>query len=265
MPDVLTLGQSVLLAYYVTDANGNGVSPTTATLTITLPDGTTVTPTVTEDGTTVGLFELDYVPATVGAYSAVFVTTGPAGADATAWLVQTGDTLPVDLSELRRHLNWSTTKDASEDDRLLDTAVEALSILESEMSRPLVKRTYTLRYVHGVTDPVLPHVPCHCETCEPYATLAVSTDNGDAVTATPAGVLSGLTSDATITYTAGCQPVPPWAKIAIKRMTEHLWARTAAPRMTRDRASAESQPSTPAFLLPYMVQSLIKPHRLVGG
>lgn len=96
-----TLGQAVPLAYRVYDEDGNATSPATAVLTVTKPDGTTETPTITEDTDTIGLFELDYSPGSVGAYSAVFVTTGPNGADATAWMVVAGTAYviqPVDVS-----------------------------------------------------------------------------------------------------------------------------------------------------------------------
>lgn len=115
-----TLGQSVPLAYAVTDADGEAASPATAVLTITKPDGTTSTPSITEDADTVGLFELDYVPTVVGPHSAVFVTTGPPGADATAFLVASGSLYPMSLTVVKAYLG-----DVSESDPEIQAALDA--------------------------------------------------------------------------------------------------------------------------------------------
>lgn len=106
------LGQPVPLAYAVTDDAGEATSPATAVLTITKPDGTTVTPTITEDPATVGLFTLDYLPATVGPYAAVFVTTGPPGAQASAFLVADGGLPPLTLADVKAYLGDTSTPDA---------------------------------------------------------------------------------------------------------------------------------------------------------
>lgn len=120
---IYTLGQAVPLAYQVNDEDGNATSPSTAVLTVTEPDGTTVTPTITEDAQTTGLFELDYVPPTAGAYSAVFVTTGPAGAEATSFLVTSGALYPVSLAAVKTYLGG--TANLSESDAEIQAALDA--------------------------------------------------------------------------------------------------------------------------------------------
>lgn len=112
------LGQPVPLGYAVTDDTGQAASPATAVLTITKPDGTTVTPTITEDPVTVGLFEVDYLPTVVGPHAAVFVTTGPQGAQATSFLVVDGAKYPVSLAEVKTYLGTVAATDAAITDAL---------------------------------------------------------------------------------------------------------------------------------------------------
>lgn len=255
-----TLGQSVSFVDAV------HLAATTGVVTIVRPDGSTTTANGSKDANT---WNASFTPAVVGLHSFYWTFTGT-GAGITAPDVFDVRALasgcPVSLADLRWHMRWPASKNTDDDAALQQKAAEATAIVESAVSRPLMRRTYTLVYDHGVTEPILPIVPCHCEVCAPLAILSVSTSNSDTVTVTPAGVLSGLTSDATLTYVAGYTSPPEWAVLAIKRMTEHLWGRTAAPRTTRDpRGTAEGEPSELSFLLPYAVQSLIRPHRLIGG
>ena len=106
------LGEAVPLAYAVTDETGAAASPATAVLTVTEPDGGSVTPTITEDADTVGLFVLDYVPTVVGPHAAVFVTTVPSGADATSFLVVSGSLYPLTLADAKSYLGDVTATDA---------------------------------------------------------------------------------------------------------------------------------------------------------
>lgn len=254
------LGQSVAFT------DSGHASASTGVVTIVKPDGTATTATGTLASS---VWTASHTPAAVGLHQFYWTFTGT-GAGITTPDVFDVRALtagcPVSLADLRKHLNWPTSKDTSEDAALLSKAAEATSVIEGALSRPLMKRTYTLVYDHGVTDHVLPNIPCHCDVCEPYAVLTVSTNNSDTVTTTPSGVLSGLTSDATLTYVAGYTSPPPWAVLAVKRMTEHLWGRTAAPRLSRDpKSSPENEPSALSYLLPYAVQSLVRSHRLKGG
>lgn len=110
--DLHLLGNTVPLSFLALDSAGDAVSPSTATLTITLPDGTTATPSITEDADTTGLFELDYVPASAGGYSAVLATTGPAWADSRSFVVVSGALYPLTLAEAKSYLGDVTATDA---------------------------------------------------------------------------------------------------------------------------------------------------------
>lgn len=255
------LGQDVLFV----DADHGSAS--TGEVTIIKPDGTTTS----ETGSLASSWTASHTPAVVGLHTYYWTFTGT-GAGITKPDVFDVRPLtmscPVSLADLRNHMNWPSTKDTSDDADLLMKGSEATSVIESELGRPILKRTYTLTFEYGVTDAVLPNVPCHCDSCSSVAVLTIDdvSDSSLTVTVTPAGVLSGLTADAVVTYTAGYSSMPPWADLAIKRMTEHLWGRISAPRHTRDaRGTAEGEPGPLSYLLPYSVQSLIGPHELKGG
>lgn len=107
--DTYLLGQPVPLTFQCYDTDGALVAPTTAGITVTLPSGSSVTPTL--DNPATGVYQVDYVPIAVGRHVAAFVSTGPgAGAavdvfdvvsptgaivtpqDALTYLSSTGDT-----------------------------------------------------------------------------------------------------------------------------------------------------------------------------
>lgn len=81
------VGQVVALDWTVLDENGDPVAPSSATLTITLPDGSTSTPTLSNPDT--GQYTYDFVCSTTGAHSALFETTGTdtTGAAQESWVV----------------------------------------------------------------------------------------------------------------------------------------------------------------------------------
>lgn len=68
------LGDPVPLTFEVVDGNGDLAAPGALTLTITLPDGTTVTP--TPDNPSTGIYTCDYASAQTGRHIARFVATG---------------------------------------------------------------------------------------------------------------------------------------------------------------------------------------------
>lgn len=107
--DTYVLGQVVPLTFECFGTDGALTAPATAVLTVTLPDGTAVTPTL--DNPDPGVYLLDYTPVATGRHVAAFVSTGPgAGAavdvfdivaptaaivtpqDALTYLSSTGDT-----------------------------------------------------------------------------------------------------------------------------------------------------------------------------
>ena len=73
---MISAGGMYPIAFDVLDASGALTHAATATLTITLPDGTTATPAIT-DAAVPGQYRLAYQTTIPGRYTAHAVTTGP--------------------------------------------------------------------------------------------------------------------------------------------------------------------------------------------
>ena len=120
------LGAVVPLTFHVKDAGGDLADAGAVTLTITLPNGTTESPTPTNPET--GVYLYDYTPAAGGRYVARFVATGAnAGADEDAFDVLAANTgqAPT-LAEVKLYLG-----DVSESDAEVQAALDAERIAQT--------------------------------------------------------------------------------------------------------------------------------------
>lgn len=191
----------------------------------------------------------------------------------------------VSLSDLRAHLNWPSSKDTSQDAELLALGDACADTIEGYLGRPIRAKTVVERFNGGVSALNLRMNPCPCVTCMAYQqhititsvveenTTLTSNDytldpdaailwrgkltNWPWLARTPAGIV--------VTYAwAGYTSTPPWVTLSVKRMVEHLWGRSKDSRHERTAPERTEERAAPAFLLPYMVQSLLTPHRAPG-
>ena len=116
---MISAGGLYPIAFDVFDASGVLAHATTVTLTITLPDGTTATPVITDTAVS-GQYRLAYQTTIPGRYTAHAVTTGPVtswddefDAAATPWPAM------VSLADAKSQLNMDVT-DHRFDDELRD-------------------------------------------------------------------------------------------------------------------------------------------------
>lgn len=109
--DVYLVGDTTRLSWTVKDDSGNPVAPATATLTITLPDGTTTTPTLSNPST--GVYKYDYVNLAPGPHSALFKTTGTGTtvAEQDAWDTYAAAQSYVTLAEVKAYLGDTSIAD----------------------------------------------------------------------------------------------------------------------------------------------------------
>jgi len=114
------VGAVVPLSFTVTDEAGGLAAPGAVTLTITLPNGTTSTPTPENPST--GVYTYDFTPASAGRHVARFVATGAnAGADEDAFDVIAANTgSGPSLADVKEYLG-----DVSESDGEIQDAFDA--------------------------------------------------------------------------------------------------------------------------------------------
>jgi hypothetical protein len=139
---MISAGGMYPIAFDVLDASGALAHAVTATLTITLPDGTTATPAIT-DAAVPGQYRLAYQTTIPGRYTAHAVTTGPVtswddefDAAATPWPAI------VSLADAKAQLGMDPA-DHKYDDLLRDYLAGITGALEDYKHEVIVRRTIT--------------------------------------------------------------------------------------------------------------------------
>jgi hypothetical protein len=141
---MISAGGMYPIAFDVKDTTGALTHATTATLTITLPDGTTATPAIT-DATVSGQYRLAYQTTIPGRYTAHATTTGPVtsfddefDASPTPWPAI------ISLADAKAQLNMPLT-DHSKDDLLRDYIAGITGAAEDYVNETIVRRVVTDR------------------------------------------------------------------------------------------------------------------------
>jgi hypothetical protein len=236
---VISAGGMYPIAFDVLDAAGVLTHAATVTLTVTLPDGTTATPAIT-DAAVPGQYRLAYQTTIPGRYTAHAVTTGPVtswddewDAAATPWPAM------VSLADAKAQLNMDVTNHAF-DDELREYIAGVTGAVEEYKHEVIVRRTitdeldlgygggYSYAYGYGYrrrfrvrSAPVI------------SLTSVVSWDGTvtwdiTQMKAGPSGtvrVMGGIpvTGLVEVTYTAGYAQIPPRYKRGALVVLQHVW------------------------------------------
>src|SRR4051812_37451114 len=135
------IADSVPIAWNVLDSAGVLTNATTAVLTVTLPDGTTATPTIPAPAIP-GQYRVTHVPTVEGRYAWRAVMTGPNAAYQDTFVVRAAvSPALLSLADAKAHLNITST---SSDDELREYLEATTEIVESYVG-PVVQRSYTRR------------------------------------------------------------------------------------------------------------------------
>jgi hypothetical protein len=218
--DTWTLTATARLADVATDASA-------VVLTVTLPDGTTATPSTTDTGT--GTYSATYTPATAGRYTARWLFTFAGGAtDAYT------DELNVrpsatgalfSLAEAKAHLNITTTTD---DEELRSWIGATTRVVENKVG-PCARQTVSQRVGNGPVwwlrrYPVLSLTSVTAAltggTAVTTAELAFDADTGRVERLDGLALAGGPW---TIAYVAGRAVLPENVESAAKIILKHLW------------------------------------------
>ncbi|WP_327230810.1 hypothetical protein [Streptomyces murinus] len=226
------LGATVRLTGECRDPDGALTTAEAATVTVTLPDGTTVSPSVTE--TASGQYQADYVTTAAGRHTVRWVWTGPASAYTDVFDVQ--EEAPpaiLSLADAKNHLNNRNSADDGEIRFWNTVATRAVEYYTG----PVVVRSFTEEHqVRNAAAIVLLRTPVVSLTAVDalltgavgYAVdnLGVDRDTGE-VYRLDGGRLNGRLR---LTYTAGRTVIREHFTGAARIILEHLWRTQRAGR-----------------------------------
>jgi hypothetical protein len=270
------LGDPVALGITVTNTSGTAQNATAVVCTVTAPDGTTSTPTVTNSGA--GLYDISYAPAAAGRYSVRWVATGTnASAFTDTFDVNDPTALGVvSLQDAKDHLNISTSTNDEELRRFLWVATD---LCEQYAGRILGRRTFTETYDGGTSkirllSPLATSITSVVENgttltsdqyrLEPITGLFLERIGSNGIQSFGA-LWSGVTNSITVTYVSGFAIVPPSVQQAVLEALRHLWqTQRGVATVSALVSSGDDYNPGMGYSLPRRVMQLLDPFTFAG-
>ena len=273
------LGDKVYLTWNTVDSSGAAVNPGTVTLSITLPDATTVS--VTTATSTTGTYTASYLPTQVGRHILAWSATGsyPQAFSDIFEVRDINDIGIVGYDEVLEFLNIPTAS-ANENEvrRFIDASTD---LAETYVGQVLGRRTFTNELYDGGTEFIRIRNPKAISiTSVTENGLEVSASNyvldytGQRLYRIGSGTLYATNSygywtqgmnNVSITYVAGYVNPPMSAKQGVLEIIRHLWQtqRGAINVMSRTNSGDELY-STPTYSLPRRAMELLDPTSFPG-
>ncbi|MET9088142.1 hypothetical protein ABZX77_40735 [Streptomyces sp. NPDC004237] len=223
------LGNTARLAATCTDAGGTATNATGVTLTITLPDGTTVTPAVTNPPATTGKYTYDYATTQAGRHSVRWLFTGPACAYTDVLDVRAAAPVMLfSLADGKAQLDIPASSTSYDDE--IRHYIEATTAAVEYFVGPVVPRTVTQVLQGGREAWVLHSTPVIAVTSvTPVQAWALDVDLSVLDVDTETGVVrrtDGVwfySGDYRVAYRAGRTATNPNISLAGKLILQHLW------------------------------------------
>ena len=259
---VVDLGDPLPLQVTIYNAAGVAENATSVVLTLTLPDGTTATPTVTAQGS--GVYTAAYTPTTRGRFIAAWVASGTnACAVVDVHTVQDPAAAIVGLAEAQSYLG--ETRD-SQQDAVRDVLDAASDVVKNYTGRVWRRQSVVETYDGGrATIPL---------RSTPVLSVTSVTENGTATTNYTLDQASGLlhkgttTSGGTwlwgrqnvvVTYLVGASSIPGPVRRAVLSVARKMWdAPQGGARANADKYAA------PVDLIPREDRLALDPYRAPG-
>lgn len=277
---VYDLGDVVALGVKITDANGNLANATTVVCTITLPDGSSATPTVVNSAT--GVYDVDYTPPMFGRYAVRWVATGAnASAYADDFTVRDyADLGIVSLDEVKAHLNipTATTTHDEEIRRFIDAGSD---LAENYVGCVLGRRSFVNEKYSGNVDIIRLNNPRALSITSVYENgvlldpaAYVLDPTGQRLTRVTTGSLSGPNyfgiwapgaQNIVVSYVSGFVNPPASAKQGVLEIIRHLWQTQRGPTSVVGRnQSGDDFTQGTTYSLPRRAIELLDPVSLPG-
>lgn len=215
----------------VTDNTGVLVNTSTQVLTITLPDGTTVTPAVSHDST--GNYHVDYQLTQEGLYRFYWTTTGPITSK-TEYVNAEVFRSVIGMAEAKTFINF----DSGSDEDILRQIMGAATELAESIVGSCVQRQLTNIRIPGNSKVAirLPRAPLPSETAVTSISSIYSGGpswtnvDGDFIVSPESGVvqLQGFIpfwmGPWKATYTVGRVVIPASIQLAVKEIIYDIWS-----------------------------------------
>jgi hypothetical protein len=274
------LGDVIPLGITITDSTGANANASAVTCTITLPDGTTSTGSVTNPST--GLYNCDFSPTQTGRHAVRWLATGTnASAYTDEFTVRDyADLGIVGLDEVKAHLNIPTT-DTTLDEELRRFIDAATDLAETYVGQVLGRRTFTSELYDGGTEFIRIRNP-------KAISITSVTENGLAVSSSAyvldytgqrlyrigSGTLYATNSygywvqgmnNISITYVAGYVNPPMAARQGVLEIIRHLWQTQRGSMSVMGRSlGGDELYTTPTYSLPRRAMELLDPTSFPG-
>jgi hypothetical protein len=274
------LGDVIPLGITITDSTGANANASAVTCTITLPDGTTSTGSVTNPST--GLYNCDFSPTQTGRHAVRWLATGTnASAYTDEFTVRDyADLGIVGLDEVKAHLNIPTT-DTTLDEELRRFIDAATDLAETYVGQVLGRKTFTSELYDGGTEFIRIRNP-------KAISITSVTENGLAVSSSAyvldytgqrlyrigSGTLYATNSygywvqgmnNISITYVAGYVNPPMAARQGVLEIIRHLWQTQRGSMSVMGRSlGGDELYTTPTYSLPRRAMELLDPTSFPG-
>ncbi|OLZ72570.1 hypothetical protein AVW11_04035 [Streptomyces amritsarensis] len=273
------LGDTVRLRAECRNPGGTLTNAATVALTVTLPDGTTATPSVTNPPGSDGEYQVDYPTTQAGRHGARWVFGTPAAAYTDMFDVRAAvPPLILSLADGRRHLQIPAG-DTSADEQLREW-LESVTELVEGLCGPCVRRTVVEDHTigrGGAAGVALRRTPVLSVTSaavvqtggESYAAVSLDVDSNGVLRRLDGGRLYGPLLR--VTYVAGRTIVPANLSSAARIILQHLWrTQYGASRALSGLGGGEDFAVTEpiagfGYAIPNRALQLMEPHRLPPG
>lgn len=236
------------------------------TLTVTLPDGTTVSPAVVNPPSDTGRYSVDYPTVQAGRHLVRWVTTDPTSAYTDAFDVRPAvQPLVVSLADVKRHLGKSAA-DTGDDEELRSFIEAATAVIEEHRGETVARRVLVedvnvrsrSMAVQLGTSPVQ-------SLTSVTAVDGTTTWDVNGLHVSPHGVVSVLSGAplyglVRFTLVAGYTVIPPNYTLAAKIIVGHLWETQQQPGLGPNPFSGDNEflsPTGRGFAIPNRAVELL--------
>lgn len=266
--EYFVVGQVVRLTHSVYNDLGVLTNPSTITLTISLPDGTSSGP-LTPTNTDTGLYRYDYTTVAAGPHLYRWDTTGPTAPDDGMFDVRGTSTAVISLADAKAHLNKAAG--VTVDDEELRGFVEAATaVIERHTGKVVARRTITERVTASYARELwLAHRPIISVTSITTTDGLTTWGVGPTVISLAdgaSGVIRWLSGpywhgDLLVTVVAGMSVIPANYTLAAKYIVEALWSSQRQPGIGPAPATFGGEPevSVGPVTIPPMALQLLGP------